>query len=368
MNDGISLYVHIPFCAAKCPYCSFAVAVGRQARAEEYLAALTLERAREGALLSSVYIGGGTPSCLARPMIDQLFWMIRRRFTMAPDAEVTFEMNPESVDAGKAAVLKDNGVTRISLGVQSLDDRTLSRLGRPHSADGARRALGLLRTAGFSNINADLIFGLPWQEERAALADIDAVMALGTEHLSLYALNVEEKSLFKVQGVTADEHAQAALYEEICRRAAAAGFAQYEISNFARPGFESRHNIHYWQGGEYVGLGMAAHSHIDGERFWNADTLPKYLEAVRAQGHARTGGETLLPAAKLMETFLFMLRMNRGADLHALEQRFGVEMSAGRKEILESFIEMGYLKEADMFVRATPRGRLVLDELCARLV
>ncbi|MBF0388318.1 MAG: radical SAM family heme chaperone HemW [Candidatus Omnitrophica bacterium] len=364
----LSLYVHIPFCVSKCPYCSFAVAAGQLQREAEYCTALAREAVPEGRRLRTVYIGGGTPSCLSEGAIERLFQDIRRRFNIVDGAEVTFELNPESVTLNQARLLKSLGVNRVSLGVQSLNDRTLEALGRPHRCAETRRAFHILRAAGFVNINVDLIYGLPGQSRDDVLSDLAGILELNSEHVSLYALNIEERSLFFARRMEVDNDAQGELYGEVCRRMEVQGVAQYEISNFARSGAEARHNMNYWQGGEYLGLGMSAHSYIDGERFWNADTLPKYLALMAGTGTARAGAERLAGQESLVEHFLFGLRMNRGVDLGALEQRFGREMAFEKKEALTSFMELGLLEESGEHIRATARGRLVLDEISARIV
>ncbi|MBF0594741.1 MAG: radical SAM family heme chaperone HemW [Candidatus Omnitrophica bacterium] len=368
MTGVKSLYVHIPFCTTKCPYCSFAVAAGQLKQEGAYVEALSRERVPERLRLQTVYIGGGTPSCLSTEALARLFADTRARFDIADGAEITFEMNPESVDVPKARLLCSLGVNRISLGVQSLHDPTLQALGRPHRREGAVRAFEILRSAGFDNVNVDMIYGLPGQSRDDVMTDLGRLLTLGSEHVSLYALNIEERSLFFARRVDVDQDAQGELYTEVCRRMEEAGVYQYEISNFSRPGFESRHNINYWEGGDYLGLGMSAHSHIAGERFWNADTLPAYLDLMNAKGSARTGSERLPPHEKLVETFLFGLRMNRGVDLDRLEQAFGLEMSMDKKEAIEGFFEMGLLEEQGEHIRATAHGRLVLDEVSARII
>ena len=368
MNDDYGLYVHIPFCVKKCPYCSFSVVAGQMHRESEYCEALSRERIPERARVRTVYVGGGTPSCLSGDVMARMFADMHRRFNIADGAEITFEMNPESVEPGQSHLLKSLGVNRVSLGVQSLNDNTLKALGRPHSRNDALRAFMVLRDAGFTNINVDMIYGLPGQPRENVFDDLKQILDLGSEHCSLYTLNIEERSLFFARRTEVDNDAQGELYTGVCGLMESTGVNQYEVSNFARPGYESAHNINYWEGGNYIGLGMAAHSHFAGERSWNADTLPKYLQLINDTGSARVGRETLPSSEKLVETFLFGLRMNRGVDLGRLEQRFGCELSHEKKEALESFIEMELLEEHGDFIRATSRGRLLLDELAARIV
>jgi len=363
------LYIHIPFCEKKCPFCSFAVVVGQEHRIDEYLMQLSREaECYRGTDISTVYIGGGTPSLLSVGQIQTLRVIVRENFRLEDHAEMSFECNPESVTEEKAVALNAFGINRMSLGVQSMKSRNLEYLSRPHRSEDAGRAFAILRSAGFDNVSLDFIYGLPGQTAAELAADLDQVLEFGSEHLSVYSLTIEERSLFFARKVKASEAADPDLYSLVCSRAEAAGLIQYEVSNFARPGRESRHNLNYWEGGDYIGLGMAAHSHLHGERFWNADTLPQYLKLMADKKDAAIGREKLGPHEKLVETFLFGLRMNRGVDLSALEGKYQSEFSADRKEALENFIEMGLLEEAGQFVRATKRGRAVLDEISARLI
>jgi oxygen-independent coproporphyrinogen-3 oxidase len=368
MKKTAAVYAHIPFCVKKCPYCSFAVSVGQLNREAEYLEALEREAALYEVSASTVYIGGGTPSCLSPAGTERLMDVLRRNFLAGTGIEVTVEANPESVTAEKARLWKACGVSRVSLGVQSMDNGTLELLGRPHRREGVIAALGILRSAGFDNVNLDLMYGLPGQSSGDVLRDLDDVLSLGSEHLSLYALGIEPNSLFYARRMEVDADAQGVLYSAVCRRMSEAGVHQYEVSNFARPGFESRHNTNYWEGGDYAGLGMSAHTHMNGERRWNAATLPKYLDQMSRDGAAVEGREVLPSVEKLMEVFLVGLRMNRGVDLGSLERRFGVQMPEVKKELLDDFIEGGWLEEYNERVRATSKGFLLLDELSARMI
>jgi oxygen-independent coproporphyrinogen-3 oxidase len=364
-----SLYIHIPFCEKKCPFCSFAVTSGQLHRSAEYLDALRKEAAPyKGRRVLSLYVGGGTPSCLSLGDIAGLCEIISSYFIIPDGAERTFEVNPESLDAEKACFLKRQGFNRISLGVQSLNNDRLAYLGRLHSAFEAREAFAVARRAGFDNVSVDLMYGFPGQSRGELAQDMDDVIALGPDHLSVYGLTVEERSLFHVRKERVNAHDQAEMYGDILSRARSAGFLQYEVSNFARNGLFSRHNMNYWQGGEYIGLGMAAHSHLDGRRMWNADTLPLYLSAMRASSSAEAGFEILSPAEKYMEMFLFGLRMNCGVDLARLKAKMERDFPAHLAEELEALVEGGFLESDGTVIRATDKGRLVLDEISARLV
>ena len=238
MDRSLSVYIHIPFCGKKCPYCSFAVAVNQGHREEEYLDAIEQEAMRNSAPVSTLYIGGGTPSCLSPAGLKRLMNMRQYYFPAAAGAEISIELNPESVSPERLEILKNAGVTRVSMGVQSLNDTTLERLGRPHRREDVTAAFALLRSAGFQNINLDFIFGLPGQLARDVMADLEQVLLLGSEHCSLYALNIEPKSLFYARGMEVDQEAQGELYTSICQCMQAIGVFQYEVSNFSRPGFD----------------------------------------------------------------------------------------------------------------------------------
>lgn len=365
-----SLYIHIPFCEKKCFFCSFAVSVSQMHYRERYLEALRTEASRYGKpSVDSIYVGGGTPSCLEVSHVRALFDMIRERFLFEGFPEVTFEINPESLDEEKAAFLQKVGVNRASLGIQSLNDERLNALGRAHSAAQAVRAYRVLRDAGFRNINVDVMYGLPGETEAELRKELDVFLALEPDHVSIYSLTVEERSLFFARKLRVEPEMQGNAYEIVRTTLEAGGLAQYEISNFSRAGRQSYHNLNYWRGGEYYGLGMSAHSHLDGRRFWNTDKLPDYLRLIfERDGNAQAGEERLSPEDKFMEIFLFGLRMNEGVDLDELQRRMGVELPVDRAEAIENFVEMGLLTEKRGRIVATDRGRLVLDEISARLI
>ena len=342
--------------------------VGQEHREKDYLDAIEREIApHTGLRARSLYVGGGTPSVLSDDGLARLFFLIERHFVV-DKKERTLELNPENVTAGKAVLLRSLGFTRVSFGMQSFHAKHLSYLGRPHDAGQGIRVFKLLRAAGFDNINVDLMFGFPGQTMAELDEDINAVLSLGGEHVSIYALSVEPRSVFFVRGEKISDDMQAEFYRRVCARLNAAGVLQYEVSNFARSGFESVHNLNYWQGGEYLGLGMGAHSHLHGERFWNADTFPKYLDMMGREDSAVVGREKLDAPEKMMETFLFGLRMNTGVDLSVLQQLSGCVLAEDKVNELENLIEAGFLIEDGTRICVTDKGRLVLDEISARLI
>lgn len=259
------LYLHVPFCRRKCAYCSFYSL--EKYDAEEYIAAIIRAvQYHGGKTLDSVYIGGGTPSVLAPLQLARLMNAVRENFTVPSAAEITVEANPESCTAEFIAAARAAGINRLSLGVQSLDDRELSAVGRLHDRAGAISAIGRA-LAAFGNISCDLIFGLPGQTAESFSHSLDALVSLGVPHISCYNLQVEKGTPLYDRGVTVpDEQAQESMYFLACDRLRAAGYRHYEISNFSKPGFESRHNGAYWTGEDYLGLGPAAHSKLGDTR------------------------------------------------------------------------------------------------------
>jgi len=249
----------------------------------------------------------------------------------------------------------------VSLGVQSLNDSNLKFLGRSHTSSQAKDAYAILRKANFSNINVDLIYSLPGQSSEDIALDVDELAALGSEHISLYTLSVEKNSEFYRKNIRAvDSQKQGEDYLSVVKQITGKKFNHYEVSNFAKSGFECRHNMNYWTGGNYIGLGVSAHSHIDGARFWNTDSLEKYIQMVDETGRAKEGEEKLESAAYFMETFLIGLRLTQGVDGTGLPQE--------KQLIINEFVKLGFLEKNGYKIKATLKGLSVLDELCSRLI
>jgi oxygen-independent coproporphyrinogen-3 oxidase len=356
------LYVHVPFCARKCLYCDFE-SVATLARIPDYLDAVEREarrRAREVDAVDTVYVGGGTPSVLGPARLARLLETLLATFAIRPGAEVTVELNPDDVTADLLAALEGAGVNRLSVGVQSFDDEALRALGRRHDAAGARRAIGLVRSRGFSNLSLDLMFG--WRGQRAAAHRRDLVEALAfePEHLSCYQLTVERggKAPFAARLAAGDdprasEAAQRRLFVATHETLTGRGYEHYEVSNFtrARPGFRSRHNERYWSHGPYLGLGPAAHS-FDGarRRSWNAPSLDEYLEG-------RGGAETLDDEQLLLERLMLGFRTSRGVEEAALAAIPGWERG------VERLVARGLCRREAGRLAPTVAGLLVADAL-----
>ncbi len=365
-----SLYVHIPFCQKKCLFCSFTVVVGQGHRVPDYLKSLESEARRySGSKVSTVYVGGGTPTFLSETQLEDLFGVLRRHFLIGSEAEFTLEANPEGLTSGKARLLKAHGVNRVSLGVQSLNDRFLKFLGRAHDRAQALAAFEVLRQAGFSNLNVDLMYGFPQQTDEELQKDLRAFGEFNSEHVSAYSLTIEENSRFHAQGIPLNpSEAQGRQYRLVAQTLGAQGFRQYEVSNFAKPGYESRHNLAYWtSGGGYIGLGLGAHSYLSGERSWNVSRLPKYL-GLSEQESAVEGRERLNPEGRLLEMFLVGLRMVDGVDIPRLENDFDCPLSSRTRKQIEEYVAAGLFVQEGSRLRATPTGLSLLDEIAARLI
>lgn len=305
------LYLHVPFCRGKCPYCAF---FSRPAATQQLLRAWLdgLRREREewvgrgvgaGWSPDTLYMGGGTPSILPLDVWKELLGFLHDTFDLSRVREWTVEANPASLTPQLAALLRDAGVNRISLGAQSFSPDRLRFLGRPHDVPAIADAARCIRATGFAHFSVDVMFGVPGETVADALEDADAAIALGPDHLSFYALEIEPGTFAARRWPPVSEEAQADAYHALRAFLADRGFAQYEISNFARPGGESRHNLLYWTGGEYVGLGPAAHSHWCGTRRGNTATLPEWHVEFE---------ETLPPERKARETLVFGLRRTAG--------------------------------------------------------
>ncbi len=314
------VYVHIPFCARRCDYCAFATWTDRHHLEAGYLAALAadIDRAVAGGMpaATSVFVGGGTPSMVeAAGLVDVL-----ARVPLAPGAEVTVECNPDDVTAELLAVYRDGPVDRLSFGVQSMVPAVLASLGRTHDPDNVRRAVGLARSAGFESFNLDVIYGAAGERLVDWETTVAGIVALEPPHVSAYGLTVEPGTpLWEDAARHPDDDDQADKYELADELLGAAGLANYEISNWARPGHECRHNRLYWEQGDYLGFGCAAHSHRAGRRWWNVRTPERYIAAVSAGEPTEAAGETLDAETRRIEGLQLALRTSGGVPAAALD-------------------------------------------------
>lgn len=360
------LYVHVPFCARRCSYCDFAIAVRRVVPVEEYLRALTLEIGQrvadlEGNDLQTVYLGGGTPSRIGPQGVASLLDIIRRNFVLRDDVEVTVEANPDDVTSGAVGAWVAAGVNRVSLGIQSFDDSVLAWMHRTHDSDQAVRAVSTIRAAGIDNLSVDLIFALPDALSRVWEADLRAAMELSPDHISLYGLTVENATplaRWTARGavVAASEDSYAEQFLLAHSLATKAGFVHYEVSNFARHGRESRHNSAYWTGAQYLGVGPSAHSFDGQTRSWNVSQYAEWVQRLNRGASPIDGSETLGPASVNAEKVYLGLRTTTG-----------LAASGSDLERARQWSQAGWAKIEGDIVRLTPEGWLRLDSLAAGL-
>ena len=361
------LYIHIPFCKSRCIYCGFYSTTDIAVR-QRYVDALCKEMearsAMRGEVIETVYLGGGTPSQLSINQLQQLFDSIKRVYSLAPDAEVTIEMNPDDVTAELAAALPQLGVNRVSMGAQTFDDKRLRFLHRRHQASQVGEAVRQLRDAGISNISIDLMYGFPDETLDDWQHDIDAALALDVEHLSAYCLMVEEGTPLQRMGAKpADEELERQMYEMLIDRMTAAGYEHYELSNFARQGRRSRHNSSYWQDVPYIGLGAAAHSYDGRRRNWNVSDIRRYMEGIE-QGMEVSEGEELDDDTHYNDRITVALRTCEGLALDELSEQY-------RNYLLQAaarYIDDGLLQLEDGHLHLTRRGLFVSDMVMADLM
>jgi len=371
-----SLYVHVPFCIRRCAYCDFATAPYDDASAKAYVPRLLeeLQRVPDGAPMATIYFGGGTPTALAEPELERLLAAVRTRVRLAPDGEWTCEANPESVTPAKAKLLRDHGVNRVSLGAQSFQDSVLQSLGRDHAPRHVFKALELLRDAGFRRLTLDLMFAAPGETTADLEKDLATLTSLGLDHVSAYCLTYEAGTpltRMRAEGrVTPQEDdAELVQYRLVRERLAAAGLAHYEISNYARPGAESRHNLVYWRGEEYFGLGLGAGSYEHGTRRTNTRVLAEYLGDWRGAAYPPHEAETLDAAAKARERVILALRLRAGLDPASFAASSGFALDAlYRDGELDRLARLGLLERADGRLRLTARGLELADEVFVELV
>ena len=378
----LALYVHWPFCLAKCPYCDFNSHVRERIDQARFAACLRRELAWEAERLGprplgSIFFGGGTPSLMAPDTVAALIADARRLFVPAEGLEITLEANPTSVEAGRLAAFREAGVNRVSLGVQSLRDEALRALGRQHDARQAIAALQMARSL-FDRVSFDLIYARPDQTLEDWRTELREALALVADHLSLYQLTIEPGTVFEGlhrQGrlVLPDDDAAAALYDATAQEAARFGLLAYEVSNYAKPGAESRHNLAYWRYADYAGIGPGAHGRLtlrDALLATRRHRAPEiWAERVEREGHATTHEEALGPRERAREMLLMGLRLSEGIDAGAFQARTGVPLAdAVDAGTLCAARAEGYLEADGAVLRATAEGRKRLDALLAALV
>ena len=372
----LGIYVHVPFCRSKCEYCNFySLPHGSEEMMDRYQKAICNHIKETGPLapgyqVDTVYFGGGTPSFLGADRLSAILATIRQSFNVSPRAEITFEANPDSVTPRLLRRLKSEGFNRVSLGIQSDDDEMLQRLGRPHSYEDAVEAVRLIRKAGFRNLSVDLMMWLPGQTLQSWLNTLSNVMELQPEHFSCYGLKVEEGT--PMAGYIRPEHlpdedTQSEMYLSTVEMLRRKGWRQYEISNFAKKGMVSRHNLKYWNGGQYLGFGPAASSDFAGKRFSTVEDIMAYIEGIRDHGQVLVDVQEIPHRERAGEYLITHLRTTMGISAEEYTQKYLLPFLPIEGK-LESYYETGHTTYINGRWRLTPAGFLISNQILSDLL
>lgn len=376
MKKEFGLYIHIPFCRQKCFYCDFPSFAGREKKIDKYLQALEQEFAllrqgrqqKDGAgdterkfAPRTIYIGGGTPTVLNHDQLGKLLDIVQKYVAVAKAEEFTVEMNPGTVDREKLLLLQQAGANRLSVGVQSFDDNCLQKIGRIHTAQEAVDIIELAHNLGFDNISLDLIYGLPQQDREILTRSVERALTLPVQHISIYGLQLEEGTAFqrmadmgKLQLPT-DELVEV-MHDYIVEKLPEAGYQRYEISNYALPGYESKHNLSYWQDVDYLGLGSGAHSYWQGTRYENPRSIDDYISVLEAGRLPATLEEQVDRQAHMEEYCFLGLRTAAGIDKNLFQQKFGVDLFTIYGRTIEKLVAQDLLQHTARGIALTPLG------------
>nr|MBN2278638.1 radical SAM family heme chaperone HemW [candidate division Zixibacteria bacterium] len=377
---AISLYIHFPFCGNICGYCDFYREKYDPGLEEQFFKALIMELRLakdtidpDRRLIETIYIGGGTPSLIDFWHLKHLITMIREYFDLDPQLEFSMEINPESIDAEKLIALKDMGINRPVFGIQSFDSYPLTRLGRIHNLKDSYRAVYLAGANGFRNYGVDMMFGLPGQNSRRLSDDLNQLVDLAPPHISYYQLTVKPNSILERDVrdgkiTLPDQDMMASMYRAIHEELKKHSYIRYEISSYAIPGFECRHNMNYWEGGDFLGLGPSAHSFIENRRFSNIPDLKKYIETI-SRGERPLIFDTIDPESRIAETIMLGLRTARGIGREEFRNRFGVSVDQVIDEkSLAAMLKENLIDMDNNSLRLTESGFPLADEIIRRLV
>ncbi len=368
-----SAYVHIPFCTQICYYCDFSKVFIKNQPVDSYLEHLIEEYdSYDIKKLRTLYIGGGTPTALSAPQLSFLLEKLTDKLDLSYLEELTIEANPGDLDQEKIAVLKDSPVNRVSLGVQTFNDRMLKQIGRSHSEKDIYENIANLKKAGFDNISIDLIYALPKQTMEDVKTNVAKAIALDIPHMSLYSLILENHTVFmnrmrRGKLPLPKEDLEAEMFDYIIAELEKAGFEHYEISNFSKPGFESRHNLMYWDNAEYYGIGAGASGYVDGVRYKNHGPIRHYLQAVEA-GNARVQEEVLTLKEKMEEEMFLGLRKKSGVSIKRFEEKFGLSFEDQYGAVVSELTEQGLLVPDRDIVRMTKQGLFLGDTVAEKFI
>lgn len=376
ITPPLGLYLHIPFCRQRCDFCSFYLEIHREGRAETFVRSLIHEiglsaqhHVTTGRLIQSVYLGGGTPTVLASTQLVAILSEIRSQLTLAPDCEITVEAHPSTISEQDLAQLFQAGVTRMSFGAESMEDGDLTRIGRPGAVRETVMAMTQARAAGFTNINLDLMYGLPGQSLDSWQRTLANCLTLAPTHLSCYALTVEQETklasnIQRHRSPALDEGLQIEMDEAAQRILADAGYERYEVSNYAKPGYACRHNLLYWTNGEYLGLGPSAQSYLGGTRFGNVADLTAYDASLAAQNLPIEDRATLSEEEQLRDSVIFGLRLIQGIPSQHLHQH---ATNYGHETVTAQLLAQQLIEEDGGRSRLSAKGRLQADTIAGQL-
>ncbi|TWI83414.1 oxygen-independent coproporphyrinogen-3 oxidase [Lacibacter cauensis] len=371
------IYIHIPFCRQACNYCNFHFSTSLHYK-NDFVAALLNEIQLQAAAnylqdqsIATIYFGGGTPSLLTVEELQQIMQALQQHFTVTADAEITLEANPDDVTDEKLVGWKTLGINRLSIGIQSLFEEDLQWMNRAHTAEEAKQVITKARAAGFNSFTVDLIYGTPGLTDEKWLSNINWVLQQNINHLSCYALTVEEKTpldklIRQHKKTDVDAEQQSRQFILLMNELQKAGFEHYEISNFAKPGYRSKHNSSYWKGVHYLGLGPSAHSFNGISRQWNVANNQQYIQALQ-QHTIPFEKEELTKEQQLNEYIMTSLRLMEGCDLHYVEQRFGIAAANRIRTEAVAFVSKGLLTAANDHLILTQPGKLFADSIAADL-
>jgi len=366
-------YLHIPFCHHICHYCDFNKVFFQNQPVEAYLEAMDQEMKQTVSAfptkeLETIFVGGGTPTALDEKQLEQFLTSIRTHLPLAEGGEYTFEANPNELTKEKLTLLKEYGVNRLSIGVQTFDEQLLKTIGRVHTNEEVERLVKLAKEMGFSNISLDLMYGLPGQDLEMFHQSIEKALELDVEHISSYSLIVEPKTVFynlmrKGKLHTPSEDDEAKMYGFLMDTLAKSNFNQYEISNFAKPGYESRHNLTYWDNEEYYGIGAGAHGYVGGVRRSNVAPIKRYMDLVGETGFAYLDQHVVTKGEQLEEEMFLGLRKTKGVSKERFEEKFGQSIQSVFGDAIAEQVKLGLLTDEDGYVRLTTKGRFLGNEV-----
>lgn len=371
-----AVYIHIPFCDEICHYCDFAKVYYRTQQRDAYLNALEREIALTLSAtpliepIQTLYLGGGTPTALNLEELNQLFTTINKYFKpfFAPDVEISIEANPDSLTLEKLVYLQSQGVNRLSIGVQTFNEQHLEKMGRTHTKAQVETVIAQAKQAGFDNINVDFIYGVPNQTHAEVMADITQFLALDIQHISTYALIIEPHTKFYMQQnrgqlVETEDEIEADMYEAIQLALLANGYEQYELSNFARAGFGSRHNLTYWQNLDYYGFGLGAHGYLNNERYANTRAITAYVKQLSENQRPIVEVNRLSRNEQIEETLFLGLRTREGVNKVTFAQRFGVELTDLYGNVITSHVKKGWIIETSECITLAPNTLFIANQI-----